>query len=241
MKLVVGLGNPGRKYERARHNIGFMVAEALATQLHAGLWKGESRAEVARATLDGDPVLVAKPQTFMNESGRSVRALTGFYKLAPADILVVADDLDLPFATLRLRPGGSAGGHNGLKSIIADLGTQDFPRLRIGIGRPARGETIDYVLAPFDESERAELPLIIVPAVDAALSALRAGVLAAMNEHNGRGDLRLPPPPPRPARITPAERTDPAGGTRPPGRRRDQGEEAQPEPASRAIELNANG
>lgn len=188
--LVVGLGNPGRKYELTRHNIGFMVVDALAARLGATPWRDEQRAAVARARVDDHTLVLAKPQTFMNESGQAVRSLAAYYKIAPAQILVVADDLDLPFGRLRLRPHGSPGGHNGLRSIIAQLGTQEFARLRMGIGRPARGEPIDYVLAPFDPAERADLPHLCQVAGDAILQVLRKGLLPAMNALNGRADVR---------------------------------------------------
>ena len=188
--LVVGLGNPGRKYEPTRHNIGFMVVDALAARLGATAWRDEQRAAVARVRVDDHTLVLAKPQTFMNESGQSVRSLAAYYKIVPAQILVVADDLDLPFGRLRLRPHGSPGGHNGLRSIINQLGTQEFPRLRMGIGRPARGEPIDYVLSPFEPAERADLPHLCQIAGDTILQAVREGLLPAMNALNGRADVR---------------------------------------------------
>lgn len=190
--LIVGLGNPGRKYEQTRHNIGFLVLDTLAERLGRPAWRDERHAQVARVELGGRTALLARPQTFMNNSGIAVRALAQFYRVAPADVLVIADDLDLPYGRVRLRPRGTAGGHNGLRSIIAELGTQEFPRIKIGIGRPTRGEPIDWVLSPFDPEQRRDLDLVRAAAADVVEHALRAGVLAAMNAVNGRADVRAP-------------------------------------------------
>lgn len=192
--LIVGLGNPGRKYEHTRHNIGFMVVESLARRLKGAGWRNERHARVLRAELDGDALLIAQPQTFMNDSGLAVRELAGYYRVPPSNIVVVNDDLDLPFGRLRLRPRGTAGGHNGLRSIIAELGTQEFPRLKIGIGRPVRGEPIDWVLAPFEADERQELDIIIVTATDVLLQVVREGLIPAMNACNGQSEARRPDP-----------------------------------------------
>ncbi|HWE61494.1 MAG TPA: aminoacyl-tRNA hydrolase [Chloroflexota bacterium] len=192
MKLVVGLGNPGRKYARTRHNIGFMVVDTMASALAATSWRDERHALVARASVDGEVLLLARPQTFMNNSGIAVRELAGYYRVEPSEILVVSDDLDLPFGRLRLRPHGTAGGHNGLRSIIAQLGTQEFPRLKVGIGRPDRGEPLDWVLSPFAPDEERDLPIVLDAAAAVVKHALRDGLLAAMNECNGRADVRLP-------------------------------------------------
>ncbi len=188
--LIVGLGNPGRRYEHTRHNCGYMVADALAATVQATRWHNERQAAVCRATLDNHMVLFAKPETFMNNSGVAVRALSAYHHVPPAAVLVISDDLDLPFGRMRVRAGGSPGGHNGLRSIIAELGTQDFPRLRIGIGRPETGEPIEWVLSPFDPRETADLAHLWRAAADIALDVVRDGVRAAMNKHNGRGDVR---------------------------------------------------
>jgi PTH1 family peptidyl-tRNA hydrolase len=206
LSLIVGLGNPGRRYADTRHNIGFLVLDWLAAHLGAPAWRGERRAEVTRGRLDGRELLLAKPQTFMNASGEAVQALAAWYRLLPATILVVADDLDLPFGRLRLRPSGSAGGHNGLKSIIAHLGTTEFPRLRIGIGRPDTGETIDWVLSPFGRDSVQDLPRLCAIAGGMVLDAATLGVHAAMNLHNGRGDV-LGPAPALPSRPVPPSRS----------------------------------
>lgn len=192
LKLIVGLGNPGRRYERTRHNIGFMAIDALAARLGAAPWRNEHRAAVARARHGEHQLLLAKPETFMNESGAAVRSLCAYHRIDAREILVISDDLDLPFGRVRLRAGGTAGGHNGLRSIIAELGAQEFPRLRMGIGRPQVGEAIDWVLAPFEASESADLPFICGAAVEIVLQALSEGVLAAMNTWNGRRDVREP-------------------------------------------------
>src|SRR6185437_1918758 len=133
MWLVVGLGNPGRRYAPTRHNIGFRMVDRLAARPGALRWRAEHQAETCRIQVGGLPILVAKPQTFMNESGRAVKALLAHYKIASERLLVISDDLDLPFARLRLRARGSAGGHNGLRSINEELGTPDYARLRVGI------------------------------------------------------------------------------------------------------------
>jgi PTH1 family peptidyl-tRNA hydrolase len=183
-----------------------MVVEQLAADLKAGSWRSEHQAAVSRAEIEwkpaasddlpnganGQPVMLAKPQTFMNLSGQAVRGLMARYTILPADLLVISDDLDLPFGRLRLRLGGSPGGHNGLKSIIAEIGTTEFLRLRMGIGRPQSGEPIEWVLSPFDEAERRDLDYIRTVAAEAALYIVRHGIRAAMNVYNGRADVRGP-------------------------------------------------
>jgi PTH1 family peptidyl-tRNA hydrolase len=181
--LVVGLGNPGAKYERTRHNVGFMVTEALVRR-YEGSFKGSKlRADIARIKIDGVPVLVAQPITYMNDSGHAVRRLVDYYHVPVSRLLVVCDDIDLPFATLRLRPSGSSGGHGGLKSIVRELGTEDFARLRVGVGRPARS-AVPHVLGDFGPEEMKKLPALIDKAADAVTVALREGVERAMNEFN---------------------------------------------------------
>jgi PTH1 family peptidyl-tRNA hydrolase len=203
IKMVVGLGNPGRRYAYTRHNIGFMVVDWLASRAGAAGWRLDRKADVTRAGLEGASVLLAKPQTFMNASGEAVQALAAWNRYPAASILVVTDDLDLPFGRVRLRPSGSAGGHNGLKSIIAQLGTTQFPRLRVGIGRPEAGETIDWVLSPFSQDEAMDLPRLCEVAGAIVLDAIRLGVRGAMNLHNGRGDVLRAPSSPAP-RLKPA-------------------------------------
>ena len=186
MKLIVGLGNPGREYEHTRHNVGFQVAEALADRYRVRLKSRASwKARVAKIAEIGDGVLLAEPTTFMNLSGWAVREIVGFHKLAPSDVLVVVDDADLPLGRLRLRTSGSAGGHNGLKSMIASLGTMGFPRLRIGVGRgDTRRDLADHVLARFEPEERSVIDDAIARAADAAELFIAEGIPAAMNRYN---------------------------------------------------------
>lgn len=185
MQLVVGLGNPERKYEHNRHNVGFMAADEL--RLAFGL--PEYREKFSGVWAKGDSVAILKPMTFMNLSGQSVQPAAAFLKVAPGSILVLHDELDLSFGDVRVKVGGGHAGHNGLRSIIERLGTPDFLRVRIGIGRPPpgfRGEVADYVLSDFDPSERAELPGVLDRAVEAARRVLAEGPDAAMNATNQR-------------------------------------------------------
>src|SRR2546421_1310881 len=156
--LVVGLGNPGREYARHRHNVGWMVVEELARR-HGASWKGKFSGQLAEVRVDDHRVALLKPETFMNESGRSVGAAARFYKLEPDAVLVIHDEIDLEPGRLQARRGGGLAGHNGLRSIAAHLGTQDFLRLRVGVGRPGRGDQrppADYVLSPFTPEEDAD-------------------------------------------------------------------------------------
>jgi PTH1 family peptidyl-tRNA hydrolase len=184
VKLIVGLGNPGREYEHTRHNVGFQVTEELANRYRVLLknhakWK----ARAAKIAEIGDGVLVAEPTTFMNLSGWAVREIAAFHKLSPPDLLIVVDDADLPLGRLRMRTGGSAGGHNGLKSIIQELGTPEFPRLRVGVGRQP-GELKNHVLGRFSDDERAQIDAAVKRAADAAELFAKEDILAAMNRYN---------------------------------------------------------
>jgi PTH1 family peptidyl-tRNA hydrolase len=184
--LIVGLGNPGPRYHDNRHNVGFMVVDALADDARIPIRRVEFRALVGRGTLEKELVILAKPQTFMNDSGQAVAPLMRFYKIPNDKLLVVHDDLDLPFGTLRLRPRGGAGGQRGMGSIMAKLDTQDFARLRVGIGRPpGRMDPRDYVLHDFDAEEEAILPEVLDHAVDAIRRFVAAGIEQAMNDFNG--------------------------------------------------------
>lgn len=169
MKIIVGLGNPGSRYEKTRHNVGAMVADALVAS--AGeRWKVHKRsgAEVASITLAGQSVLVAKPRTYMNESGRQIGPLCKFYSVGPADLIVAHDELDIDFGAVRLKRGGGEGGHNGLRSISQVIGTRDYLRVRLGIGRPpGRQDPADFVLKPFPTAARAEVELLIGNGCDA--------------------------------------------------------------------------
>jgi PTH1 family peptidyl-tRNA hydrolase len=185
--LLVGLGNPGRKYVKNRHNAGFHCLDRLAEAYRLNFGTKRDKAEVALGRVAGRRVVLVKPQTFMNDSGVSVGALARFYKVEPCDVLVVYDDLDLPQGTLRLRPRGSAGGHRGMLSIMQHLGTRDFARLRIGIGRPpGRMPPKAYVLQDFGEDEWADMSEVYDRAVSAIQSFIVDGVKEAMNRFNAR-------------------------------------------------------
>lgn len=186
--LIVGLGNPGREYQRTRHNVGFMVVGALAERWGLNFGRQRSRAEVAEGIACARRVILAKPQTYMNNSGEAVRPLLKMNNLTPADLLVIADDLDLPFDRLRLRDQGSSGGQRGIKSIIDQLGTDQFARLRVGIGRPPPGQDpVDYVLEPFSASQASELGTVLDRAIDGIELLLTQGIAAAMNQVNRAG------------------------------------------------------
>ncbi len=153
-RVIAGLGNPGKEYARSRHNVGFQTVDRLAEKHGLRFSKMMNRAIVATGDINGVKVVLVKPQTFMNESGQSVGPIVKFYKTDPANLLVIYDDLDLPVAQLRMRKFGGSGGHNGMKSIIARVGTDTFPRLRVGIGRPpGRMDPMDYVLQPFNKAD----------------------------------------------------------------------------------------
>jgi peptidyl-tRNA hydrolase, PTH1 family len=181
--LIAGLGNPGPEYAGNRHNAGFMVVDLLAERMGARFKRDRSRAAVAAGRLAGFPVTLAKPLPFMNLSGRPVAALRSFYKIPPERIVVVHDELDLPFGTLRLKQGGGDNGHNGLRSVTAALGTRDYFRVRVGIGRPpGRMDAADYVLHDFLAAERKLLPEVLERSADATEALLRRGLAAAQNE-----------------------------------------------------------
>ncbi|MQY25081.1 aminoacyl-tRNA hydrolase [Nocardia aurantia] len=182
--LVVGLGNPGSEYERTRHNVGFMVADVLAGRVGGRFTvHKKSGADLVEARLDGRKVLLAKPRSFMNVSGRPVAALAKFFSVPPTEVIVVHDELDLPFGTIRLKRGGGEGGHNGLRSVSSALTTKDYLRVRFGIGRPpGRQDPADFVLKPFATVERKDLPVFVEEAADAVELLLRAGLEPAQNQ-----------------------------------------------------------
>ena len=188
LHLVAGLGNPGPEYERTRHNLGFLTADLLADRSGARFRRSKHQALVAEGR-DGDARLIlAKPQTFMNESGRAVAALQRFYKLEPGQIIVVHDELDLPFGTMRVKLGGGTAGHNGLNSVASTIG-RDFVRVRVGIGRPTgRKDPVDFVLEPFIKREQAEVPALVERAADAVLAVIRDGVSLAQTSFNQRAE-----------------------------------------------------
>lgn len=184
--LIAGLGNPGREYQTSRHNVGFMLVDRLAALLGVAFSRVEHQALVTRGEHAGRRVVLVKPQTYMNLSGRSVGALARFYKVPVQNLLVVYDDVDLPLGVLRLRPGGGSAGQKGMKSIIEALGTQEFPRLRIGVERPpGRMAAADYVLQDFSKAQATLLPELLDRAADAALLFVTEGLEAAMNRYNG--------------------------------------------------------
>lgn len=189
MLLVVGLGNPGKEYASHRHNVGFMAVDALADEVRADPFREKFSGVYAKAEIAGQQAILLKPMTYMNESGRSVQPTLAFFKITAAGLLVLHDELDLPFGTVRLKFGGGHAGHNGLRSIMAHCGTGDFGRVRIGIGRPPpgfRGEVADYVLSGFDAVERAMLPDGLKQAVQSVLEVAARGFEAAMNVRNTR-------------------------------------------------------
>ncbi len=184
--LIVGLGNPGKQYAANRHNAGFMVLSRLAEKLGEQFSRMESRALVAKATYQYRRLILAKPQTYMNASGNAVRSLLRFYKVPLQNLLVVYDDVDLPFETIRIRAEGGAGGQKGMQSIIEQLGSEAFPRLRIGIGRPpGQMEAADYVLKDFSKNEKEFLDITLNRAVDAILTFVSDGLDKTMNIYNG--------------------------------------------------------
>lgn len=190
MKLIVGLGNPGKKYERTRHNFGFAALDELARAIRMDLLPSSYKGELAVVShAVHDKIFFLKPQTYMNLSGESVASLTNFYKISPQDILVIFDDLDLPLGRIRFAVKGSAGGHNGIKSLIQHLGTTDFPRLKLGIGRPTHPEfeVVDYVLQKFSKDEAVIAEQVLKTAVEAIQYFLEVNdVMRAANKYNGR-------------------------------------------------------
>ncbi len=185
MKIVIGLGNPGKKYERTRHNAGFMAVDELARSLRLELGLEKCHALLGKGALGTEKVLLAKPQTYMNDSGRSVAALLKDAYASAAELIVLHDELDLAAGTVRVKSGGGHGGHNGLRSIIEHLGTADFVRVRIGVGRPVPGmDTADYVLSPFFAEEREAAATATANAAEAVRVIIVQGAVKAMNQFN---------------------------------------------------------
>lgn len=183
--LIVGLGNPGEKYEKTRHNMGFLTVDLLAEKKGIKLNKLKFKAAYNFCELGGERCLVMKPQTYMNLSGEAVREAVQFYKIPADHVLVIYDDISLPVGKLRVRPTGSAGGHNGIKNIIAHLGTQDFPRVKIGVGAPADSDgMIDWVIGAPSQAERKVLVEMFEKAIDAAACIIENGPQTAMNRFN---------------------------------------------------------
>lgn len=188
MKLIAGLGNPGSKYDETRHNVGFRVVDALAERFGEKVRRKKFNALTEEIHAEDTKLLLIKPQDYMNRSGHAIATAAGFYKLGPADVLVVTDDMALDVGRLRIRAKGSAGGHNGLKDIIARLGSDDFARLRVGIGDSGRMDAADYVLSRFSAEERAIVDNAVQTAVDAICCWLRDGVDIAMTRYNAKNE-----------------------------------------------------
>jgi PTH1 family peptidyl-tRNA hydrolase len=185
MKMIVGLGNPGRKYEATRHNIGFHVVGRLATDYGDGKLRAKFRGEVMDAVVAGEKILLLCPLTYMNLSGQSVREASEFYKIAPAEMLIVCDDFNLPLGKLRFRPKGTSGGQKGLQNILAQMGTEEIPRLRIGIEPPPpEWDVADYVLSPFTKDEQVVVKETVATAAKAAAEWVTSGIQICMNKYN---------------------------------------------------------
>ena len=195
IKIIVGLGNPGREYAETRHNVGFMVVDRLAARFGA-VWKADKARKAELAA--GPGVLLVKPQTYMNSSGESVGPLMRYFKFTPGQVFVVYDDISFPVGAMRLRAGGSAGGHNGMKSLIAHLGTEKFPRLRVGIGVPGQKNMIGHVLGKFTPEERPLLEETLAKAEEAAFVTLKEGFQAAANRFNVKKEKKEKKPKPEP-------------------------------------------
>lgn len=191
MKVIAGLGNPGREYAQTKHNVGFLMVDALAAHLGVTEWREKYDAFIARARIGSEAILLVKPQTYMNESGRAIAPLMNFYKLEAEDLIVAHDDMDIPVGTIRIRKKGSSGGHNGIKSILAHLGDEHFARVRIGIGRPLPGWTVvNHVLAPFPPEDAAKVSEAIhylVPAIECIVT---EDVDKAMNRYNPKKEKK---------------------------------------------------
>jgi PTH1 family peptidyl-tRNA hydrolase len=210
--LVVGLGNPGDRYVGSPHNVGFRVLDELAREVGQVAWSQRFRGKFALARVGEEKLALLEPQTYMNRSGESVREALSFFKLEHERALVVHDELDLPLGSVKLKRGGGEAGHNGLRSVTKELGTQDYCRVRVGVGRPAKGAVVDFLLSPLSSAERAELDAAVLRAREAIELVVKQGFERAMNQVNR---------PPKPAREATAEEpgASPAGqsSSRPPG------------------------
>ncbi len=193
MHAIVGLGNPGKEYAQTRHNVGFMVVDAIANLCEVSSFKNEHNGQVAKTRLGKEQLLLVKPQTYMNRSGDCLGMLGGYYKLSVEDFLIICDDMDLPLGSVRLRQQGGSGGHNGLKSVQAAFGTDAYYRLRLGIGRRSqvdeREEVIDHVLGRFFKSEEEIVAATVQLATKAALAVFTEGIVMAMNKFNPLGKI----------------------------------------------------
>ena len=187
MILVVGLGNPGNQYKNTRHNVGFLTVDILAEKLNISVKKLKFKSLYGETILNTEKLILIKPQTFMNNSGKSVREWVSFYKVPPENLIVIQDDIDIPFATLRLRQKGSAGTHNGMKSIISQIQQDNFPRVKIGVGqKKGPMDLADFVLSGFAKEEQKSIEEVILLAADAVLDIVKNGIEHAMNQYNVR-------------------------------------------------------
>lgn len=187
MYLIAGLGNPTKEYDKTRHNVGFSVIDVLADRYRIDVSEKKHKALCGRGVIEGQKVLLLKPQTFMNLSGESIRAAADYYKIAPEEMIVIYDDISLDPGQLRIRLKGSAGGHNGIKNIIANLGTQDFPRIKVGVGaKPPRMDLADYVLSRFGAGEQKLMDEAFGEAAEAAVMMMTDGAERAMNHFNAK-------------------------------------------------------
>lgn len=187
MYLIAGLGNPTKEYDKTRHNVGFSVLDVLADKYGIDVSERKHRAYCGKGVIEGQKVLLVKPQTFMNLSGESLRSAVDYYKIAPEDIIVIYDDISLEPGQLRIRQKGSAGGHNGIKNIIAQLGTQEFPRIKVGVGaKPPRMDLADYVLSRFSKGEQELMDAAFREAAEAAVMMMTDGAERAMNHYNAK-------------------------------------------------------
>lgn len=182
MKMIVGLGNPGSEYAQTRHNVGFMLVDKLASDLKVDVTKKKFNALIGESQIKGEKIILVKPQTYMNLSGEAVGALARWYKISPVDIVVIYDDMDLPLGKLRLRAFGGAGGHNGMKSLISVLGTEKFPRMRIGIGRSQH--SVNHVLGKFHGAEKDTITATLEQTLQAVYTWIHQDINAAMNKFN---------------------------------------------------------
>lgn len=187
--LIVGLGNPGRHYQASRHNIGFMLVSHLAEKLDIAFTRVQSKALVTKSNYQGRSLILAKPQTYMNLSGQAVSSLVRFYKIQLDNLLVVYDDVDLPYGRIRIRPSGGSAGQKGMQSIIGQLGTQEFPRMRMGVGRPPGSKgAASYVLRDFSGEDAEFLPPILDRGVEAVITYITEDLTTAMNRYNSKTD-----------------------------------------------------
>ena len=193
MKIIAGLGNPGREYENTKHNVGFMTVDILAERLGINIGKQKFKALIGEGRIGTEKVILVKPQTYMNLSGESIREIVAFYKIEPEDLMVIYDDIDIPAGTLRIRGKGSAGTHNGMRSVVYQLQDDSFPRIRVGIGGEKGGRNlVAYVISGFPEEDREKMREAILKAADAAECFVTEGISAAMNRYNTRKKKKKP-------------------------------------------------